>query len=141
MKNFEFHFMCNSSRELEVLRRFGLNSFHCNQNAFVDETDFYVNDQMLKRYDAIYIAWISPFKRHHLAKEVSSLRLLGGNHSFEQDYAEAALNNLKHAHYSRHVPTHLLSDEIAKSKVGLCLSKIEGLCLSVLNIFYVEFQC
>ena len=68
--------LANSPNEVRVLSDLGLNCVLCHQNAFVDERRYPIV-QREKEFDAIYIARITPFKRHALAKQVASLRLVG----------------------------------------------------------------
>ena len=120
--------LANSENEVRVLSALGLHAVFCNQNAFVDESLYPVLHEE-KTFDAIYIARLTPFKRHVLAEKVASLRLVGAFawREDEKPYAHDILSNrLKHADWIDHVRTSQVPREIAKAHCGLCLSQNEG---------------
>lgn len=120
--------LANSENETRVLSGLGLRTVFCNQNAFVDEKRYPVLHRE-KRYDAIYIARITPFKRHALAEQIPSLRLIGDPPYLqnEEAYRDEILNHrLKHAVWTQHVKGKDIPAEIAEAHCGLCLSKAEG---------------
>lgn len=117
--------LANSVREVEILTGLGLRAVLCQQNAFLDERRYPILRRK-KQYDAIYIARITPFKRHRLAEKVASLRLIGEYYERERPYVNDILNALKHASYRRQVKASRIPAEIARAKCGLCLSREEG---------------
>ena len=120
--------LANSENEVRVLGALGLRVVYCNQNAFVDETRYPLLHTE-KQYDAIYIARLTPFKRHPLAARIPSLRLVGefAYLDSEKDYANDLLTkHLKHAEWIGHVDAGDIPGEIAKAHCGLCLSAAEG---------------
>ena len=120
--------LANSRNEVRVLSELGLNCTLCHQNAFVDERRYPIIPKD-KKYDAIYIARITPFKRHALAKLVSSLRLIGEPAYLKQEkeYSDDILfHQLKHAKWTPHVKGKDIPAEIAEARCGLCLSQTEG---------------
>lgn len=120
--------LANSENEERVLAGLGLRAVFCNQNAFVDEANYPIL-HVPKRYDAIYIARITPFKRHTLAEQIPSLRLVGEFAWLESEkpYADDILHNrLKHADWTGHVNATAIPSEIAAARCGLCLSAAEG---------------
>ncbi len=120
--------LANSENEMRALSGLGLHTVFCNQNAFVDESRYPVL-HVPKRYDAIYIARISPFKRHALAAQVGSLRLIGDPawKAKEKAYTdEIVRQKLKHAVWTPHVDAGKIPAEIAAAHCGLCLSQVEG---------------
>ncbi len=117
--------LANSPEEVESLTRLGIRTILCQQNAFIDERKYPIIKKE-KIYDAIYIARITPFKRHYLAEKVSSLRLIGDFYESERPYVDKTLADLKHAAYTRQVKSSRIPDEISKAKCGLCLSCEEG---------------
>ena len=120
--------LANSENEVRVLSALGLRAVFCNQNAFVDESRYPILHEE-KTFDAIYIARLTPFKRHFLAEKVASLRLIGefAWREDEKPYAHDILSNrLKHAEWTSHVRTSQVPREIAKAHCGLCLSQNEG---------------
>jgi glycosyltransferase involved in cell wall biosynthesis len=75
------------------------------------------------RHDAIYVARLRPFKRHALAKNVSSILILTDHGedvpAFCPDVAHAEFNQ-------RRLSPYKVSERINEARVGLCLSAEEG---------------
>ena len=121
--------LANSENEVRVLSGLGLHTVFCNQNAFVDESRYPIL-KLPKKYDAIYIARLSPFKRHLLAAKIQSLRLVGSKCWWvpgEEKYSDEIItNHLKHAVWSPHVNAGNIPAEVAAAHCGLCLSQVEG---------------
>ena len=120
--------LANSENEVRVLSALGLRAVFCNQNAFVDESRYPILHAE-KTFDAIYIARITPFKRHFLAEKIPSLRMIGDFAWLEAEkpYAHDILSNrMKHAEWTPHVLAGQVPGEIAKAHCGLCLSAAEG---------------
>lgn len=120
--------LANSENEVRVLSGLGLHAVFCNQNAFVDEKRYPIL-HVPKRFDALYIARITPFKRHALAAQIPSLHLIGEFAWVESEkpYASDILHNrLKHAKWTGHVNATSIPAEIATARCGLCLSAAEG---------------
>jgi glycosyltransferase involved in cell wall biosynthesis len=123
--NLSFRFLCNSAREQELARQMGLTATFCHQNAFIDESRYRVLPAQ-KKYDAIYIARISPFKRHELAANIPSLKLIGDYRPSETAHYHKVMELLKGADYTRKVPAFDVPKYLCEAHVGLCLSKEEG---------------
>ena len=121
----ELIFLCNSEHETHLISAAGLRAEFCHQNAFLDETRYRTYPGTPK-YDAIYIARITPFKRHHLAAKVSSLRLIGDHSAPESDYFAQVMGQLAHASWKRKVFSSSVSKAICQARCGLCLSAEEG---------------
>jgi len=119
--------LANDPKEVETLSGLGLHAVFCHQNAFLDETRYPVL-KVPKRYDAIYVARITPFKRHQLAADIKSLRLIGGYfYAGDMQYKKEILDGkLAHADYSFMVKASKIPAEIAAARCGLCLSAAEG---------------
>jgi len=119
--------LANASNEVKTLSGLGLHTVLCNHNAFLDESRYPILN-VPKRYDAIYIARITPFKRHQLAADIKSIRLIGGYYyKSDMPYKEEILDGkLAHADYSFHVKSSRIPAEIAAAHCGLCLSAAEG---------------
>ena len=121
--------LANSENEVRVLSDLGLHTVFCNQNAFVDESRYPILS-LPKKYDAIYIARLSMFKRHPLAAKITSLRLIGEKCWWvpkEEKYSNAVLAcQMKHAVWTSHVDGKKIHAEIAAAHCGLCLSQVEG---------------
>ena len=58
-------FMANSELEAEAIRQEGGEAMFIHQNSLVDPTSFYVDQQWVKKYDAVYNAQFLSFKRHN----------------------------------------------------------------------------
>ena len=120
--------LANSPNEVKALSGLGLDCVLCHQNAFVDERRYPIVPRE-KKHDAVYVARITPFKRHALAKQVSSLHLIGDPAylASEKEYSDDILHNqLKHATWTRHVDGKDIPAELAEARCGLCLSQAEG---------------
>jgi glycosyltransferase involved in cell wall biosynthesis len=118
-------FLCNSPLETQMTREKGLESYYCHQNAFINE-NIYPIHQVKKTHDAIYIARVTPFKRHHLASKISSLLLIGDYKKNEADYAKKTLADLSQATWIQGVISKNISKMCSSARVGLCLSAEEG---------------
>lgn len=121
----EFHFLCNSETERSMISSAKLSAVFCNQNAFLDENLYNVKTAE-KKYDAMYLARITPFKRHALAVRIPSLKLIGSYSPQEEAYFVETLETLSHATWTESVPSRKVPDDLAEANVGLCLSEIEG---------------
>jgi glycosyltransferase involved in cell wall biosynthesis len=121
----EMVFLCNSELEVERISGVGLRAEFCHQNAFLDEGHYRIYDRP-KRFDAIYIARITPFKRHHLALGVQSLRLIGDHSPQEEEYFAEVMRQFPHASWKRKVLSRFVSRSICEAHCGLCLSAEEG---------------
>lgn len=129
-------FLCNSPVEVTMLKEAGLNAVLCNHNCWIDEHLFHPDSTEAKRFDAVYDANISPYKRHHLAAEVQNLALISFRHPvlFNEGYARKIRQELDHAHWHNDPLTddfNFLSNEqvvtiLNQSRIGLCLSAVEG---------------
>jgi len=117
-----FFIMYNSMSEQSIGSHYGLNGELINHNAWINEDFFKISNREIK-YDALYIARRSSFKRHMLASKIKKLALVAGSHNLGDEPCEIpdCIND----------PNKKLNrDEIVKicgeSACGLCLSEIEG---------------
>lgn len=122
---YKFIFLTNSPEETELLRSHCIECEFIHQNAFVDEHRYQIINAT-KKYDAIYIARITPFKRHQLAAEIKKLKLIGDHSPQETNYFETTLQILSHADWQRKVMGCNVSKAICQARTGLCLSDEEG---------------
>ena len=122
----KFIYLCNSAIEETLFRKYGLNGILCHQNAFLDEKQYKIIKGAKKIYDAIYIARITPFKRHLLAAKIKRLYLIGYCYDFESDYRKAIFKEIPQALWKEQVYSFNIYKEINKAHVGLCLSAEEG---------------
>lgn len=118
-----FYFLCNSTTELNLMSKFGLNGDLINQNSWLDE-NLYSIKPVKKHFKAIYIARRATFKRHHLANKVEDLALIAGGrrHGNKEDII------LPPHVYNNESPLNAdqVVEKINQSNCGLCLSKEEG---------------
>ncbi|MEG1980308.1 MAG: hypothetical protein RR060_06250, partial [Victivallaceae bacterium] len=78
--NLRIEILANSPKETDIFQSFGITAFLCHQNAFINENKYRILPNVTPSYDAIYIARITPFKRHNLAEKIKSLLLVGDWH-------------------------------------------------------------
>ena len=123
---YEYVFMANSPQESELLLKHGFKSEFCHQNAFLDEKRYPLIRSSKKTHDAVYIARITPFKRHSLSANITSLRLIGDHHQNEEEYFNQTLSLLSHVKWDRKVLASKVYKELSRAHVGLCLSQEEG---------------
>ncbi len=123
---FKVIFLTNSVREESLLRETGLTAYFCHKSSFLDESRYKVLDTAGKKYDAIYVARITPFKRHLLAKKINSLFLIADHSKNEEQYFRSVMAELSHAAWKRKVSSWNLYKYLNQARVGLCLSKEEG---------------
>lgn len=127
----KFIICSNSPEEYRLCKLIGLNVKLFNQNMHECEHEF-VPVKTEKKYDAIYIAQASPFKRMHLAKDINSLYILTYGC---KNYVNEEGNDLSkfeplinHATWNKSFIHNRseISEIISQSHAGLALSKREG---------------
>lgn len=124
-----FIILANAPGEVDILKEF-VEVYLAQHNAFLDPKRYALSKPNGKKYDALYIARITPFKRHDLALKVSNLHLIGSFSEKERDYFESTIAKFSHAHWSQKVPSFLIGREIGKASCGLALSAVEGAMFS-----------
>ena len=124
-----FIILANSAKEVEIIREFS-EVYLAQHNAFLDPRRYPLANSGKKRFDALYIARITPFKRHELAQKIKNLHLIGSFSEKERDYFESTIKEFSHAHWTQKVPSFLIGHEIGKAACGLALSAIEGAMFS-----------
>ncbi len=122
----KYIFLSNSIKENEFFMENNLKSIFCNQNAFIDEKRYKIKPKTKKKYDAIYLARITPFKRHELATKVKNLLLIGSFTQKEEEHYQHIMKILSDAKWIEKVLSYKVSQYMNQAKVGLCLSSIEG---------------
>jgi glycosyltransferase involved in cell wall biosynthesis len=128
--------MANSETEQHMLAKAGLKTVWVNQNIFVSPTIFRILPESEKRFDAIYDARISSFKRHKLAAEIASLALITARvpyhhnesyiHSIKLILPQAYWFNDPLATDYQWMSLSEINAAINQCRVGLCLSAEEG---------------
>ena len=124
-----FIILCNTAKEVDILQVFS-EVYLAQHNAFLDPRRYPLAKSGKKQYDALYIARITPFKRHELAAKINNLHLIGSFSEKERAYFESTIKNFSHAKWSQKVPSFLIGREIGKAACGLALSATEGAMFS-----------
>ena len=124
-----FIILANAEKEVEIIREFA-EVLLAQHNAFLDPRRYALAKNGKKKYDALYIARITPFKRHGLAQQVRNLHLIGSFSEKERAYFESTIKDFSHARWTQKVPSFLIGREIGKAACGLALSAIEGAMFS-----------
>ena len=129
-------FMANSEAEHRMMTAAGLENAWVNGNAFVSPAIFIALPGSEKRFDAVYDARISPFKRHDLAAGIKSLALITGRISYHHDesYVRSIRDILPQAHWFNDplaadyqwMSFPEINSALNQCRVGLCLSAEEG---------------
>lgn len=132
--NVRITFLCNTLRESELLKKENINNIFCNQITFVDENRYKILC-LEKKYDAIYNARMSKFKRHELAEKIKSLALINSlaATTHDSEYYKKIRKILNHAEWLnyttgkwKNIESKELSQYLNQSKIGIILSDIEG---------------
>ena len=123
-----FIILANSGSEVAVIREFS-EVYLAQHNAFLDPRRYPLTKGK-KQYDALYIARITPFKRHELARQIKNLHLIGSFAEKERSYFESTIKDFAHARWTQKVPSFLIGREIGKAACGLALSAVEGAMFS-----------
>lgn len=122
-----FFIMFNSQEEMFNFARYKFQGDVINHNAWLDENHVMHPKKIPKRYDAVYTARLSAFKRHHLASNVNNLALVAG-----LNHGNAVVSNLPGCAYKNDAPLtpEGVCTKINESVCGLILSEVEGACFS-----------
>lgn len=97
----------------------------CNHNAFLDPSRYPVATGR-RKFDALYLARITPFKRHALAAKVPSLYLIGSRSPKEEEYFQTVMRTVPYAKWDEKVRSFRIGGCITKAHCGLALSAMEG---------------
>ena len=124
--NLRITVLANFPEELQAMERHGIHSVLCHQNAFLDPAMYRIVPDAKKHYDALYVARVTPFKRHYLAEKVRSLCLVACWSEREKAYADDIRRKLAHAKWLGQVPAGRIYRVMNACRCGLCLSAEEG---------------
>ena len=132
-------FGCATAGETAELQRRGLDAIHCAGAAFAREDIYVPTPARRRRFDAIYDARLTDYKRHQLARSVSSLALIAAPsvppRVRTRRYALGAAVALRHATWLvspwpwsrvRWMDDREVAAAYGEARVGLCLSAVEG---------------
>ncbi len=98
----------------------------CHQNAFLSPGRYPLAKENKRLFDAVYVARITPFKRHALAAKVPNLHLIGAYSLREKEYFQTIMQTVPHTRWDEKVNSWFIGHHIAKASCGLALSSIEG---------------
>ena len=125
--------LVNEEPIVEELRARGVPAVFVNQNSFLDELLYHPQPYVPKQYDVVYNARMSPFKRHHLLRDVRSALVIGGLIAQDdtQSYFDEVRARLPQATFTHQIdPRERVAEEVAQlvnsARVGVCLSAVEG---------------
>lgn len=124
-----FVILANAPREVEIIREFN-EVYFASHNAFLAPERYPVARNGRRKFDALYIARITPFKRHELAEKVKNLHLIGSYSEKEKDYFNETIARFSHAVWSQKVPSFFIGRKICEASCGLALSAVEGAMFS-----------
>ena len=117
-------FLVNEKEAIPVLKD-SAECVWCHQNAFLDPRRYPLSTGK-RQFDAIYVARITPFKRHALAAKVPNLHLVGSHSQRETDYFNEIMRTVPYARWDEKVNSWLVGRHMNKASCGLALSSIEG---------------
>ncbi len=129
-------FLANTETEYRMFKDAGAIAAWVHQNAFISPTIFRPLPESAKRFDAVYDAKISPFKRHHLAVNIKSLALITARvaEHHTEEYTRSIRELLPQAYWFnnplavdyRWMSYPEINTAINQGRTGLCLSAQEG---------------
>lgn len=125
--------LCNCLGEVAALDALGLETRFIHQNCFLDERRYRPMGGTERRYDAAYIARVTPFKRHSLIPDALSPRLLlvgTKDHYGDPVYKAQIRERFPDAGWVSEFRGVDVSVLLAKAKCGLALSAAEGACFA-----------
>ena len=124
-----FIILANAPGEVEIIKDF-CEVYLASHNAFLDPARYPLAKLSKRKFDALYIARITPFKRHYLAEKVKNLHLIGSYSEKEKEYFTQTIARFPDAVWSQKVPSFFIGRKICESACGLALSAIEGAMFS-----------
>ena len=125
-----FIILANAPEEVEVIKDFN-EVYLASHNAFLDPARYpLAKADAVRKFDALYIARITPFKRHFLAEKIEKLHLIGNYAEKEKEYFAETIARFPNAVWSQKVPSFFIGKRITEAACGLALSAIEGAMFS-----------
>ncbi|MBQ9088840.1 MAG: glycosyltransferase [Lentisphaeria bacterium] len=124
-----FVILANAAEEVEKIKDFN-EVYLASHNAFLAPERYPVAKSGKRKFDALYIARITPFKRHELAVKIKNLHLIGSYSEKEKEYFSETIAKFPHAVWSQKVPSFFIGRKICEAACGLALSAIEGAMFS-----------
>ena len=124
-----FIILANAAEDVEKIKDFN-EVYLASHNAFLAPERYPVAKSGKRKFDALYIARITPFKRHELAVKIKNLHLIGSYSEKEKEYFSETIAKFPHAVWSQKVPSFFIGRKICEAACGLALSAIEGAMFS-----------
>ena len=124
-----FIILANAPGEVEIIKEF-CEVYLANHNAFLDPSRYPLAEKGKHKFDALYIARITPFKRHYLAEKINNLHLIGSYSEKEKEYFSQTIARFPQAVWSQKVPSFFIGRQICEAACGLALSAVEGAIFS-----------
>ena len=124
-----FIILANAPGEVAVIQEFS-EVYLASHNAFLDPVRYPLAKAGKRKFDALYIARITPFKRHELAEKIKNLHLIGSYSEKEREYFTETIAKFPHAVWSQKVPSFFIGRKICEAACGLALSAVEGAMFS-----------
>ena len=125
-----FIILANAPGEVEIIKDF-CEVYLASHNAFLEAARYpLAKANRPRKFNALYIARITPFKRHELAGKVEKLHLIGSYAEKEKEYFAETIAKFPHAAWSQKVPSFFIGKKICEAACGLALSAIEGAMFS-----------
>ena len=119
-----FIVLANTPAEEEIFRDIAESHF-IHQNAFLDPARYPLAKKS-RKFDAVYVARVTPFKRHYLAAGVKNLLLIGSHSPKEEQFFTETMKLFPNARYIPKVSSWLIGRKIREARCGLALSAAEG---------------
>lgn len=132
--NIQLTAMTSSEADADIFRNLNLDVICCHHNCFLSERVIYPDPVAEKRYDAVYVARLTEFKRHYLAANVPRLALASSTWNVRADYVNQvrsalpslACLNADERGYVQQLKVCQVQELLVQSHCGLALSEIEG---------------
>lgn len=124
-----FIILANSPGEVGGIREF-CEVYLASHNAFLDPARYPLAKNKRRKFDALYIARITPFKRHQLAEKINKLHLIGSYSEKETEYFSQTIARFPNAVWTQKVPSFFIGRKICEAACGLALSAVEGAMFS-----------
>ena len=109
-----FIILANAAKEVEIIKEFN-DVYLASHNAFLDPARYPLAKSGKRKFDALYIARITPFKRHELAEKIEKLHLIGSYAEKEKEYFTQTISRFPHAVWSRKVPSFFIGRKICEA--------------------------
>jgi glycosyltransferase involved in cell wall biosynthesis len=123
----------NSNEEERYRKRLKINGFKSSAYVFVDENE-YLPHNSSKRYDAVYAAQLTNFKRIPLAQRIEKLYVMTYKSGSSEWDLRREYPEMKNADFNqRWLNPNEKNQLLNQSSVGLCLSAEEGPMLASLE--------